>query len=72
MPVRLVAVKNSLESVQMFGETLCQFSEVVQSTEAQDVLPCALRQPTPCWVGHLLDGHPSREKVAPLSLTQIH
>lgn len=43
MPMRLVAVKNSLEIFQMFCKALCQFAEVVQSTEAQDVLPGALR-----------------------------
>ncbi len=70
MPVRLVAVKNSLETLQMFSEAFCQVAEVVQRAEAQDVLPGALRQPTHCWVGQLLDGHPSREQEAPLSLPQ--
>lgn len=60
MPVRLVAVKNPLETLQMFGEALSHIVEVVQSTEAQDVLPATLRQPTACWIYQLLDRHPSR------------
>lgn len=70
MPVRLVAVKNSLETLQVFGEALCQVDEFVQNAEAQDVLPSTFRQPTNCWVDQLLDGHPSRQQVAPLSLPQ--
>lgn len=60
VPVRPVAVKNPLEPLQMFGEALCQVSEVVQSAKGQDVKPGTFRQPTHCWVGQLLDGHPSR------------
>lgn len=60
VPVRLVAVKDSLETLQMFGEALCQVAEVVQSAEALDLLPGTLRQPTHCRVWQLLDGHPSR------------
>ena len=70
MPVRLVAVKDALETLQMFGEALCQVSEVVQSAEAQNVLPGSLRQPTHCWVRQLLGGQPSRQQVTPLSLPQ--
>ena len=68
MPVRLVAVKDSLETLQMLREALCQAAEVVQSAEAQDVLPGALRQPTRRRVAQLSDGHPSRQQVAPLGL----
>lgn len=34
LPVRLVAVKKSLEALQMFTEALCQCAEVVQSAES--------------------------------------
>lgn len=39
MPLRLFAVKNSLEALQMFSEALCQFAEVVQSADIYNVLP---------------------------------
>lgn len=71
MPVRLIAVKNPLESLLVLAEAPCQFAEGVQGAEAQDVQPGALRQPARCRVGQLLDGHPPRQQVAPLGLTHI-
>lgn len=69
LPVRIDAVKDDTESIQVVLEILSEVSKLWKSSQSEDISPGAVGEPVWGWVGQVLGfGGTSGKQVAPLIL----